>query len=128
MSRFDDAGETLIEVLIAVAVLGLAGITVLGMLATDVIGSTQHRSQATGVTVLSRAAEYVKTAGFQTACGTITPPAPASPYSVAASAPVDAASGGACNPATTVLQRYTVTVSRSGTAVRAVDVVVRNKT
>jgi Tfp pilus assembly protein PilV len=128
MARYDDAGESLIEVLIAVAVLGLAGITVLGMIATDVTGSAQHRSQATGVTVLSRAAEYVKTTGFQTACGTITPPAPASPYTVAASAPVDASSGGACNPATTVLQRFTLTVSRSGTAVKSVDVVVRNKT
>jgi hypothetical protein len=98
------------------------------MLSTDITGSTQHRSQATAVTVLSRAAEFVKATGFRPACGSMpVPPAPASPYTVAVSSPVDSA-GGACNPVTTVLERYTVTVSRSGTAVRSVDVVVRNKT
>lgn len=56
-------GVSLVEVVVAVAILGLAVVALLGGLGTAVRGSDIHRSQATGETVVRSAAERVKDPG-----------------------------------------------------------------
>jgi trimeric autotransporter adhesin len=56
-----EAGDTLIEVLIAILVLGAASVTLLIAFGTSLSGSTQHRAMATVDTVLRTAAEQATT-------------------------------------------------------------------
>ncbi len=58
--RSDDAGFTLVECLISVAILGIAFAALLGGMATSAITSDYHRKEATAHTVLVSAAEAVK--------------------------------------------------------------------
>jgi len=52
-----EAGDTLIEVLLAIVVLGMASVALLVAFATTISGSAEHRSLATMDTVLRSAAE-----------------------------------------------------------------------
>lgn len=62
----DDAGESLIEVLIAIMIMGLAFTAALGGMRLGLMGSDVHRSQATAETVLLSAVEKVKAqSGYQ---------------------------------------------------------------
>jgi type II secretory pathway pseudopilin PulG len=127
-----DRGETLLEVLIAVVILGLTGVAILGTLGTTIAGSTQHRRQATALTVADSAAEYVKTQGYQTACGAMPTPTAASvntsgdTLTITGPIRVD---GSAC-VASDTLQVFTVRVTApNGSAVtRSVNVLVRQNT
>lgn len=55
-----DAGESLIEVLIAIALLGIAFVAALGGMRLGLMGSQLQRSHADAGTVLVRAVEQVK--------------------------------------------------------------------
>jgi type II secretory pathway pseudopilin PulG len=59
-SRRGDGGETLIEVLLAVAIIGVTAVAVLGGLVTAVSSSTEHRSLAAIDADLRSVAEQAK--------------------------------------------------------------------
>ena len=67
-SRFrgerSEAGETLIEVIIASALMAFAVVALVAGLATTVLGSHVHREQADGNSVLVSAIERIKSADF----------------------------------------------------------------
>ena len=90
-----EAGDTLVEILIAMVILGISGTAILGAFTTAIAGSGEHRTLATLDTVLR---SYAETATYQiqlqptgalfSACATsysITTPSPPSGYSVAIS-------------------------------------------
>jgi Tfp pilus assembly protein PilV len=66
--RFTDlqsqAGESLVEVLIATMLLGMAVVAIVGGVGTTILGSHVHRSQADANTLLTTAAERVKSSAF----------------------------------------------------------------
>ncbi len=61
-----EAGESLIEVLVAVVILGLGVTALLGGMATAVFGSAVHRNQADVSAVMTAAGEWVKQADYIT--------------------------------------------------------------
>ena len=63
-----EAGETLIEVLISSALMGLVVIAIVGGVATVVLGSAVHRKQANGNTALVEAMEQVKSPNTARKC------------------------------------------------------------
>jgi prepilin-type N-terminal cleavage/methylation domain-containing protein len=64
------AGETLAEVLVAVAILGIAVTALMGGIAASSVGSDVHRKQASAEVALRAYAEAVERATFATTCGT----------------------------------------------------------
>jgi type II secretory pathway pseudopilin PulG len=135
--RTGEAGDTLAEVLVAVAILSFAVVIVVGAMATAISMSTQHRSQAQAITFLTTAAENVKSQDLNpyVACASANPP-----YDPAVSGlpngwtltvtnwkNIDAAGSAAnCPAADYKVQQMTVTVtSRDGYTV-STDVVKRN--
>ena len=73
----DDRGETLLELLVAVAVMGIALVAVVGGLAVSVLVSDHHRKQSTSGAAVRDYAESVESA---VAGGGYVPCAPASAY------------------------------------------------
>jgi type II secretory pathway pseudopilin PulG len=59
--RRSDSGETLIEVLVAVTILGIAAVAILGGLVTSIQSSSMHRNQATGGAYVRSFAEAIQT-------------------------------------------------------------------
>lgn len=134
-SEPSEAGESLVEVLLAVFVLGFVGVAVLGALATGIAGSAQHRRQATALTLASSTAEYVARTGFRASCAAMPTPGPAdvtipSGFSVTISLPTKL-NGGACATSDT-LQVFTIKVSAQidgvATAVKSLQVLVGSTT
>jgi prepilin-type N-terminal cleavage/methylation domain-containing protein len=71
-----EAGMTLVEVLVALAILGIAVITIVGGLGTASNASDRHRKQATADTVVKGYAEAIKQkdeVGAYVGCTTATP-------------------------------------------------------
>ena len=64
-----EAGLTLLEVIVTVAILGVLFVVLTGGTAASVFGSEVHRKQATAETVLRTYAEAVKAVAY-VACGT----------------------------------------------------------
>jgi prepilin-type N-terminal cleavage/methylation domain-containing protein len=60
MEEQDQAGFSLIEVLLSVVILGLAIVAMIGSMGTGMIASRTHRNQADASTVLVRAGERLK--------------------------------------------------------------------
>jgi Tfp pilus assembly protein PilV len=60
-----EAGTTLVEVLITVAILGIGVVGVVGALGTSIIGTDHHRKQAQAHTVLLSAVDAVKSQPYQ---------------------------------------------------------------
>ena len=56
-----DRGETLIELVVAVAILGLAAVAILGALMTSIRTSVMHRSDASGGAYVRSFAEAIQT-------------------------------------------------------------------
>jgi len=86
--RRSESGDTLVEVLLAIVILGIASLAVILAFATSISGSAEHRSLATFDTVLRSASEeVVSQLQQQTASefGTCTNPAPS--YNVTFSLP-----------------------------------------
>ena len=78
-NRRDDKGETLIEVLAAIIILGTAIAALLSGLGTAVLNSSRHRDSATGNALLRGYAEALKQstrAGYRTNCPTSYPVSP----------------------------------------------------
>ena len=68
----DDRGETLVELMIAIAIIGNAAVAILGGLILSVKTSTVHRNEATGGAYVRSFAEAVQNhvdANGYTACG-----------------------------------------------------------
>lgn len=59
-SRFDDRGDTLVEVLVTVVIVGLAAAAILGTLLISISSSTQHRYLANDDTLARSAIESIK--------------------------------------------------------------------
>src|SRR4051794_24113545 len=71
--RRSDCGETLIELLVAVTILGIAGVAILAGMAFNVQASTINRNQAGGGAYLRSAAEAIQKeidgSGTYSSCG-----------------------------------------------------------
>src|SRR6516165_10030043 len=60
IDRSSEAGETLVEMLIAIVIIGIAVTAILGALLTSMTASTQHRGLAVEDTLLRSYAEQAK--------------------------------------------------------------------
>ncbi len=69
----DDDGLSLVELLVAVAIIGVAFVAILGGMTTAVLVSDIHRKQATAGTVLREFAEAVEGAEYQGCTGASQP-------------------------------------------------------
>ena len=58
--RYDDRGDTLVEVLVTVVIVGLAAVAILGTLLISISSSTQHRYLANDDTLARSAIEAIK--------------------------------------------------------------------
>jgi prepilin-type N-terminal cleavage/methylation domain-containing protein len=65
-----EAGSTLIEILIAIAILGIGVVALVGGLLTSVNSSATHRTSATADTIIRSSAEALELAISQTPPGT----------------------------------------------------------
>jgi type II secretory pathway pseudopilin PulG len=70
-----EAGESLAELLVTVAILAIAVTTIVGSMAAAIALSNRHRQQATAGTVLGNAAESVKAAAYVPCPATYAPTA-----------------------------------------------------
>ena len=61
----DERGETLVEIVVAVAILGLAATVLVGALGTVTSASSLHRHQATAETAVRTYAEAVRAVGYR---------------------------------------------------------------
>jgi type II secretory pathway pseudopilin PulG len=59
-----EVGETLVEVIMAMALMGIVVVGIVGGLATTVLGSHVHRSQASANAVMVNAMESIKSSDF----------------------------------------------------------------
>jgi len=66
--RAADDGVTLLEILIAMSIMGVAVVAIMAGLGTGIRTSAQHRAQATAGTLLASAAEAVKGFDFDDTC------------------------------------------------------------
>lgn len=60
MTDWDEDGMTLIEIVVSIAILGLAVAAVMGGMMTSILSADVHRKQATGETVVRAYAELAK--------------------------------------------------------------------
>ncbi|MEW2134829.1 type II secretion system protein [Streptomyces sp. NPDC005435] len=112
-----EAGETLVEVLVAVVLMGVAFVTVLGGMGTAIISSvTQHRV-TTADSVIRSAAEKVVGAPYVSCAGGYETPAPPDGYTVTVEVEYwdgVGAFGRPCPAADTGVQLVTLTVHSAG--------------
>lgn len=80
--RPSEAGTTLIELLVAVAIMGVAFVVVIGGIGTAIIGASSQKQQASANVVLRTAAETIT---YQPCAelATYAPPSPHAPVSTA---------------------------------------------
>jgi len=133
-----EAGETMAELIVTIAVVGLAVAAIVGALATGISASSTHRQRASADTVARSVAEAIKDRkvpldpnGSYAASIWTGPPPPSIPivdttgYNVGISAlclkstdvnstAITSANFAACSASTTGLQSITVTVTSTG--------------
>jgi len=68
--REAEAGVTLVELLVAIVIMGIAFVAILSAIGTAIIVSDVHKRQATAETVLQSWAETLKSAPYQADPGT----------------------------------------------------------
>jgi prepilin-type N-terminal cleavage/methylation domain-containing protein len=68
--RRAEAGVTLVELLVAIVIMGIAFVAILSAIGTAIIVSDVHKRQATAETVLQSWAETLKSAPYQADPGT----------------------------------------------------------
>ena len=112
--RYNDRGDTLIEILIAVVLIGLIFSGFVIALETNSTGSTTHKNLVTADAFLRNVAEGAKSAA-RTQCPssstyTTTPPAVPAGFSVAYGTGFTASGDGVCPANTTSVQQAHVTV------------------
>jgi len=123
-------GDTLIEVVMAVAILGIAVVGIISGLGTTILGANLHRAQATGGTSLVTAVENLKTQTFQ-ACpavyAALTPPAGwTQSVTVQYWDSSTSSYGDACPSLDATLEKVTVALtSPNGKVTESVDVIKR---
>jgi len=131
-----DSGETLIELLMSIAIMGIAMVAVMGAMSTGVLTSDVHRKQAVAGTAVDSYAESVKQAvkstGYQSSCSptygsTFTLPTGYTKSIVAVSFWTGTAFQATCSTAADVgVQRVTLQIASSdGRASERLVVVVR---
>ncbi|MGZ4640340.1 MAG: type IV pilus modification PilV family protein [Actinomycetes bacterium] len=125
MAHRGDAGESLVELVISIGILGVGVIALLAGMGTAATTGGLHREQTLEVQYLRSAAEAVQDATYvPCAASYANGVAPASGYTVSVS--VKDASGAAfaspCND--TGLQRVTITVGQTDSRVRGESLVV----
>jgi type II secretory pathway pseudopilin PulG len=114
-----EAGESLAELLVAIAILGLAIVVIVGGLGNAIFASNEHRNYATAGTVARNAAETLKDRKLAwNASGNYTVPASGA-FSASVSAKCwdlnsSPATFGACPNGDAGLQQLTVTASGNG--------------
>jgi len=97
-----ETGETLIEVLVAVVIMGIGFVALLGTMAISVKASSLHRTQAVAELEVRRYAELVDSAAwdqnsnYSTPSGVPTTPAKAAPYNLVSVAPTVIACSPSC--------------------------------
>lgn len=133
-----DGGETLIELLVAIAVMGIAAVAIVGSLTTGILVSGIHRNEATAGAAVRGYAEAIETS---IAAGNYVDCASTSSYSasaVAFAAPTGfvisaytitywtGSAWGSCTTPDGGVQRVTLTVSSAdGKAVESLAVILR---
>lgn len=124
MTYHDERGDSLIEIIIAIVVIGMVVSAITAAISTSENGSVAHRQLVTGDTVMRNYAEAVKTA-VRTSCTssggtwTATYPPPLPPgYSV------NALSGQTC-PNVTATALVSLQVRLPNNTIKSMDVVVR---
>ena len=112
-----ESGFSLIEVLIAVSIVGITFVGLLGAMATTVLSSGRHRAQAVAEVEVRRYAELVTAATWDPAggysasgVGYVVGPAGSAPYSLVSDAPVTSCSPVACGSVGVQIQTITVAV------------------
>ena len=131
-----EEGLSLVELLVAVAILGIAFVTILGGMGTAVLISDVHRKQATAGTALREYAEAVEAAAYQECSAGNQPVYPYTPPAgfTASMGTVDVWNGNtpagfvACSANDRGLQRMRLTVaSDDGRATETVQVLKRRE-
>lgn len=133
MTGRGEEGTTLVEVLVAVAILSTAVASIVAAMSLSVLSSDIHRKQAVAETVVRSVAEATKATLAYQPCATTYPVPAAAPKPsgyVISPATVDYLVGGAwnatCPGGTDVVQRLTLTVdSVDGRAHETLQLVVR---
>lgn len=136
VSFASDDGLSLVELMVAVAILGIAFVAIVGGMSTAVYVSDVHRKQATAGTVLREYAEVVEAAAYQPCTGASQPsygfPAPAGYTAEVVAGSVEVWDGNtpagfvSCSSTDPGLQRMRLTVtSDDGRASETVQLVKR---
>jgi Tfp pilus assembly protein PilV len=127
----NDQGETLIELIIAIAIMGIAVVAIVSGIATSILMSDVHRKQATAGTIARDDAEILVSSGYSTSCN----------YTVPASSGFTVLINGVSHWDSTVLPTpkfvagcadtglHKVSIKVSSTDIRAseyIDVIIRN--
>ncbi|MEV6580410.1 type II secretion system protein [Streptomyces sp. NPDC051582] len=115
--RRGEEGETLVEVLVAVVLMGVAFVTVLGGIGTAIIGSVAQQKVTGADSVIRSAAEKVVSAPYASCADGYETPAPPAGYTVTVTIEYwDGAGtfGRSCPTADTGVQKVTLTVRSTG--------------
>jgi len=124
-----EEGVTLVEILVAVSILGIAVVTLTGGIGTAILGSDIHRKQATSETLVRSAAESMKAVTYSPCPASY--PVPSVPTGFSAATTVSYWNGtafaGTCPTPDTGLQRISISISSSdGRATESVDILKRD--
>jgi Tfp pilus assembly protein PilV len=76
----NDQGETLIELIIAIAIMGIAVVAIVGGIVTSILMSDIHRKQTTAGAIARDDAELLVATGYRPACDYA--PAPSAGFTV----------------------------------------------
>ncbi|MFJ6051567.1 type II secretion system protein [Streptomyces sp. NPDC092307] len=115
--RRGEEGETLVEVLVAVVLIGVAFVTILGGIGTAIISSARQQQVTSADSVIRNAAEKVLGAPYVSCAGGYETPTPPAGYTVTVT--IEhwdgvGAFGRSCPTADTGVQKVTLTVHSTG--------------
>ncbi|GAA2663722.1 type II secretion system protein [Streptomyces lunalinharesii] len=115
--RRGEEGETLIEVLVAVVLIGVAFVTIIGGIGTALISSVTQQKVTSADSVIRSAAEKVVSDPYVSCASSYETPTPPAGYTVAVTIEYwdgVGAFGRSCPTADTGVQRVTLTVHSTG--------------
>lgn len=123
-----DRGDTLVELLVTVTLLATAVSAVVGLVSSNLAGAGSAATTTARLALAVAASEEIEHQGFRPACGSPDLSALAVPakFSVTVSPTVlDLRTGVACDPVTTTVEVFTVTVTSPDSHVTRLPVSVR---